>query len=50
MWVLYGFNFIEEVQGNLFSNVLIVISMLIELIEMTGDGRKEVIYYGKEQN
>lgn len=31
MWGLYSFRFIQEVEGILLSNVLIVISMLIEL-------------------
>ena len=35
----------KEVQGILFSNVLIVISMLIELIEMTRVGREKSFLY-----
>lgn len=31
MWGLYSFHFIQEVEGILLSNVLIVISMLVEL-------------------
>ena len=44
MWVLYGFNFMEEVQGILFSNVVIVVSMLIELLGMTRVGREKVFF------
>ena len=49
MWVLYGFNFIKEVQGILFSNVLIVISMLIELIGMTKNGRESNLLYNRKK-
>ena len=44
MWVLYGFNFMEEVQGILFSNVVIVVSMLIELLGMTRVGREKKFF------
>lgn len=49
MWVLYGFNFMEEVQGILFSNVVIVVSMLIELLGMTRVGREKVFLYNEKR-
>ena len=39
----------KEVQGILFSNVLIVISMLIELIGMTKNGRESNLLYNRKK-
>ena len=49
MWGLYGFNFIKEVHGILFSNVLIIISMLIEMIGMIKDGREKSFLYNEKR-
>ena len=39
----------EEVQGILFSNVVIVVSMLIELLGMTRVGREKVFLYNEKR-
>lgn len=41
IWVLYSLYLTEEAEGILFSNVLIACSMIIELIGLSGENRKE---------